>query len=636
MIMLSKCAQKKWICKHKKSLLIIILTYFLSAAAALLLLSLRMWIMYNGFIIFFAYLLIVSYGSVDLRTLKGKDTYAEELLIKRLKSGHLLAQFRFVITSDAKSGLDYVLFPRIISEVVTKHHIQEFHLSLTQGFWRLNEWGVQPQPSSPSGAQLYALISGNSTSKLVDERWSSFVNSMNGIFCTSLLDILPTYTAVPQLSFSHMGYVNPKGSSQIRYGALASETVCTENFTPWRKLLPCKQTGLSTLLNPIKMYESVFHSMSAHFLHVCEDGTTNCGTRRRLELSLNFVSGLDLKSRNLDWSFRHIFGRRIDQKCVVADRDIVLFEVDRKVMMENSEQRKIGDRIYSLYNISAYPHHTFPIDISAKYESRLELPIDNSPTLVTIRTYASGTDQQSGRLISILRNGQHIPQCVVYTHVVPWFIKIYYHTIRFTCHSLDIKQEQFLEAKVNKKVFVSAKDRQRPFLLEWNVTLPENSFCEISFEFDKAFLRVSEYPPDANHGFYIPAPVITFTAAAELWKRNRTDLGDSLTTTYDEILGAKSSRIITMHGEVLLVLLPVPDFSMPFNVICLVCTAIAMLFGPVHTLTTKMMIPLSEEDKDLAPLPPLRRLLLYIYEFIIRRLIPIFVRQSVVRKEKVS
>ncbi|KAK6100370.1 Gpi16 subunit GPI transamidase component family protein [Brugia pahangi] len=589
-----------------------------------------MWMVYDGFILFFSSLLITSNGSVDLRTLKGNDTYTEELLIKRLKSEHLLAQFRFVITSDAKSGLDYALFPRIISEVVTKHHIQEFHLSLTQGFWRLNEWGIQPQPSSPSGAQLYAWINGNKTNELIDERWSSFVNSMNGIFCTSLLDILPTYTAAPQLSFLQMGYMHPESSSQI------SETICTENFTPWRKLFPCKQTGLSTLLNPIKMYESVFHSMSVHFLHICEDGTTNCGRRRRLELSLNFVSELDLKSRSLDWSFRHIFGRRLDQSCAIADRDTVLFEVDRKVVIKNGKQRKLGNRIFSLYNISDYPLHAFPIDISAKYESRLELPVDNIPTLVTIRTYITGTDQQSGRLISILRNGQHIPQFVVYTHVVPWFIKIYYHTIRFTCRPLDVEQGQFLEGKVNKKIFVPAKDRQRPFLLEWNVTLPENSFCEMSFEFDKAFLRVNEYPPDASHGFYIPAPVITFNAFAELWKQNRTDLGDSFTTTYDQLLGAKSSRIISMHGEVLLILLPVPDFSMPFNVICLVCTAIAMLFGPVHTLTTKMMIPLSEEDKDLAPLPPLRQFLLYIYEFVVRRFIPIFIKKSVVKKEKVS
>uniref|UniRef100_A0A914RHJ7 Uncharacterized protein n=1 Tax=Parascaris equorum TaxID=6256 RepID=A0A914RHJ7_PAREQ len=29
---------------------------------------------------------------------------------------------------------------------------------------------------------------------------------------------------------------------------------------------------------------------------------------------------------------------------------------------------------------------------------------------------------------------------------------------------------------------------------------------------------------------------------------------------------------------------------MPFNVICLVCTAMAMLFGPVHSLTTRMFV----------------------------------------------
>ena len=33
--------------------------------------------------------------------------------------------------------------------------------------------------------------------------------------------------------------------------------------------------------------------------------------------------------------------------------------------------------------------------------------------------------------------------------------------------------------------------------------------------------------------------------------------------------------------------LPTPDFSMPFNVICLGCTAVALAFGGLHNLTTK-------------------------------------------------
>ena len=42
-----------------------------------------------------------------------------------------------------------------------------------------------------------------------------------------------------------------------------------------------------------------------------------------------------------------------------------------------------------------------------------------------------------------------------------------------------------------------------------------------------------------------------------------------------------------MYSETLLVNLPTPDFSMPFNVICLGCTAVALAFGGLHNLTTK-------------------------------------------------
>lgn len=41
--------------------------------------------------------------------------------------------YKWIDFVESFSGLDYALFPRIISEVVTKHRIQEFHLSLTQG-----------------------------------------------------------------------------------------------------------------------------------------------------------------------------------------------------------------------------------------------------------------------------------------------------------------------------------------------------------------------------------------------------------------------------------------------------------------------------------------------------------------------
>lgn len=47
---------------------------------------------------------------------------------------------------------------------------------------------------------------------------------------------------------------------------------------------------------------------------------------------------------------------------------------------------------------------------------------------------------------------------------------------------------------------------------------------------------------------------------------------------------------LRLHTESLLVSLPTPDFSMPYNVICLACTVVAVAFGSVHNLTTRRFV----------------------------------------------
>lgn len=45
---------------------------------------------------------------------------------------------------------------------------------------------------------------------------------------------------------------------------MPEEAVCTENLTPWTKLLPGRdQSGFGLLLNPLTIYNSLFHSMGA-------------------------------------------------------------------------------------------------------------------------------------------------------------------------------------------------------------------------------------------------------------------------------------------------------------------------------------------------------------------------------------
>lgn len=563
----------------------------------------------NGLALFLFLLPAMPACARRVVSLKGNDTYTEELLLKRLRSEHMLSQFRFVTTSDVPLTSDYGTFPRIIGEVINKYDMREFHLSLTQGFWRTAEWGIAPQPATPSGAQLYAWFDGNPDS--VDERWIYLVNSLNGIFCTSLLQMVPSLSSSPEFSFLPRGLAVSTDHRFMRYGALTGENVCTENLTPWRKLLPCKQTGLSMLLNPIKLYSSIFHSMSVHVIRVCKNGIPPCDERVRVELNLNMVSDVNLRYRTLDWSLYELFARKVDNKCVVADSSVIIFERDRKsVSIDGSSKHYEHDgRVFFVFDIGTIPSSSFPINLIARYKSRLNLSIIRPQSLFSLQSYLGGSNQQSGRVISVIENQQSSERRAIYTHIIPWFMRVYFHTIKYECNDYEGISQPGI---VHRRNFVSAKDRQRPFLIEWDITVPANSFCEFSFEFDKAFLKVSEFPPDANHGSYVPAAMLTFIADDELWNRNRSAFGGYRTTALEELLGDVPSRTLTIFGEALLVLLPVPDFSMPFNVICLVCTAMAMLFGPVHSLTTRTMIPLSSRDKDLAPQPPMWRLISFI------------------------
>ena len=54
-----------------------------------------------------------------------------------------------------------------------------------------------------------------------------------------------------------------------------------------------------------------------------------------------------------------------------------------------------------------------------------------------------------------------------------------------------------------------------------------------------------------------------------------------------------------------MIYLPTPDFSMPYNVICLACTVVAIAFGSLHNLTTRRFVA---QDPDKAKKNPIQKI----------------------------
>ena len=197
-----------------------------------------------------------------------------------------------------------------------------------------------------------------------------------------------------------------------------------------------------------------------------------------------------------------------------------------------------------------------------------------------------------------IRNNAAAPQRIVFLDVLPWYLRCYLHT-------LSLKNDRARGGVLRPLLtdFRPGKDRDRPYVLELVVELPAKSETRVSIEFEKSLLKWLEYPPDANRGFDVGSAVISAVLPG---RRNFTGLGRRH-STFAEAMEADGSNgaedeefdaFYQLHTERLLVNLPTPDFSMPYNVICLACTVVALAFGPLHNITTKnlqVVAPGSEE-----------------------------------------
>ena len=140
------------------------------------------------------------------------EHFSEELVLRPLWDGSVLAQFTFTTHLDHsdrsslgfKSGSDslvssaaYDLFPKPVSQIVSKHSLVELHVSLTRGRWLYDRWG-EPLEATPTGAEVVAwqhvspysqtvkANSNGSDTELEDGEWSRLSHSLAGLLCASL------------------------------------------------------------------------------------------------------------------------------------------------------------------------------------------------------------------------------------------------------------------------------------------------------------------------------------------------------------------------------------------------------------------------------------------------------------------
>nr|CDS33457.1 GPI transamidase component PIG T [Hymenolepis microstoma] len=479
---------------------------------------------------------------------------------------------------------------------------------MVQGFWDRQKWGPPFMPIS---------------------------SALSGHFCASLSQLgLPKNYISPSLSYRPSGLtenLNSKNVSRVfRYAQLPHEELCTENLTPFTKLLPCKKfSGLASLLKPQSLFKASYNALSIGSRKVFLD--SNC-KHASLELrqSLTYVfNRRHLFASTMEpWSLTGLLGGKISKACQVADRSEIIIlksqpDLDLNPQNEPSSLSSWDrGRVLAVYS----PSHHYGNDLiiaSLPASKKLHLATISQDS-ISIMKYATGKGDIDGGVKIELCNNLNFPVLAVLLDSASWQAEILFSSLLVT-ESAD--GSEFPMAVIPDKVmFTPSVHRKRMSLLELLLRLPARKCVTVSYAFKKILMHWNEYLPDANHGIYLPAASLIYQLSPEQLNRQRASSSPVTweialplwASTYAEFLSSRNGTFpenrlgdgfVRLYSEAPLIRLPVPDFSMPFNALCLVCSVVALLFGAIHKLSTSPLLPvIAQGDEDEVDKPPIVRL----------------------------
>lgn len=450
-------------------------------------------------------------------------------------------------------------------------------------------------------------------------------NALSGLFCASLNFIDSTRTTRPVNTFEPVGDHSNASLANLHllHGTLPREVVCTENLTPFLKLLPCKgKAGISSLLDGHKLFDASWQSMAIDVRPVCPSDGSSCIVE--MEQTVDMVLDIERSKRpsgehapwiicrivtdfpdnpiprplpreellcdtskpysNEDtcyplavsqgqsWTLSEIFGHPIKGTCLVhasgePDAESVCLNVPNEREVHASQgvvEHKRPSGYSRCYVLSA----TDDFDLSVpKQDIQTSSPI-GAPPLYAERSI-TGHGQERGGIQTLITNpSTNSAVEFVYLESLPWFMKPYLHTLKVQTSSPSPKSSNII-----KDIYYRPSvDRSRGTQLEVRMVVPAATTVTLSYGFEKAILRYTEYPPDANRGFDVAPAVLRLVSP------NSTQGSMYLRTTS------------------LLLPLPTPDFSMPYNVIILTSTVMALAFGNIFNLLVRRFVGADEVE----------------------------------------
>ena len=220
-----------------------------------------------------------------------------------------------------------------------------------------------------------------------------------------------------------------------------------------------------------------------------------------------------------------------------------------------------------------------PFEIILPQQTNPPLDPVQMPSLYASRSFTGHGAERGGVQTTVTNLLPTDNATVIYFESLPWFMKPYLHTLTAHISPQNASLKSSSSNLIEEIYYRPALDRVRGTQLELIVSIPPASTVTLAYDFDKAILRYTEYPPDANRGFDIAPAVIRLLPN-----------GASTSSPSPHSPQAHVESPTYLRTTSLLLPLPTPDFSMPYNVIILTSTVMALAFGSIFTILVRRFV----------------------------------------------
>ncbi|WRT68675.1 uncharacterized protein IL334_005654 [Kwoniella shivajii] len=523
------------------------------------------------------------------------DAFYESLTLHPLPDGRMSVLFQFetefssprVLSSTSQSH--HSLTPPSLILPLERNNVSELTISFTSGWdqQRSSSSGPLHYESSGGGGEIRGWLKDGDD---VEDRWSAVTHALGGLFCAGLG---PGDSGENVRTFGNI-YPEKRRTSNTTHFLLShpESHLCTENLTPFLSLLPSK--GLSGISSLLAQPGIIFTWASqSEGIEVLMPTSSNDGVWRGWWEGI--IDLVDNKgNRKRDFSIEGIFKKKIPKAFPETQQSILRLIKDDStaITVHPSGKEKtdwIDGKLRDIVEWDLLDQDLIGGDININWdEEKFDYPRHIPPPPITITRTVIDKLASDGTFQITINNNEDIERKAVYSELWPWWVKGWMSEVELT-----VQGEKRPELIESISYNPSLPPKISTSTIHFNVIIPPKSKLILKIPFSKLTLRYTEHRPDAERGIELPSGILTLLDTIpesrhdpelESERRDSSVAGPDVSRKGNDARKTGRRRIYTNR---LLLDVPTPDFSMPYNVIIMSSTVMAVFFGLMQGALTR-------------------------------------------------